>query len=99
MDQSVSRIRARFPNKVPCLVKYNEHTMKFILPTDLTYAELSMHVRKQIAEKGYSDGSKSRAYFLMRDSSMPQGTMTVGEDTKDLTGALELHCREENVFG
>eukprot|EP00937_MAST-01D_sp_MAST-1D-sp2_P001882 g1882.t1 len=90
MDQSILRIRKKFPNKLPCVVDFEGTKLKFIVPKDLSVAELMVHIRNQVVAKKLSKESRSSAFFLMRGATMMQGTMTMqeavgGDDRAELT--------------
>ncbi len=98
MDKSIIRIRKKFPNKLPCVVDFEGTTLKFIVPKDLSVAELMVHIRNQVQAKKLCKQNRSSAFFLMRGATMLQGTMTMQEAVGDSDSA-ELTCSRENVFG
>ena len=98
---AVDRIREKYPDKCPILVKYGENTLKLIVPKHCCFASLMMQVRIQLKQRGWFNGNEEKALFLFtRDGRVVSGTRLVQEvDNTDGTGAIELNCTAENTFG
>lgn len=97
------KIRTKHPDRVPVIVERVPSSQvcdidkrKYLVPSDISAAQLMWIVRKRIQLP------PEKALFLFVDTMMPQSSMTVGEmysKHADEDGFLYIAYSGENTFG
>jgi len=100
-----SRIREKYPNRIPIILEKNEHCMtipdidkkKFLVPQDLTMGQFQYVVRKRLKTLKSDQG-----LFFFINNTMPsvnQQLSILYNDHKDEDGFLYVLFSGENTFG
>lgn len=97
------RIRRKFPDRIPVIIeKYNYSKIedidktKYLVPNDLTLAQLVYVIRKRIKM------APEKALFFFINDNIPTSTeimSSVYHKYKHDDGFLYIHFAEENTFG
>ena len=97
------RMLEKYPDRIPVIIEKNISSRienidkrKFLVPTDLTFGQLMIVVRKRI------NISKEKAIFLFCKGTIPSSSTLVSEIYKmykDDDGFLYLEYSGENTFG
>ena len=98
-QERIKRIRASWPDKVPCIVKYGDQTAKFIMPCEFTVAHLIHHTRRRLKKIGAMRPHHEKSIFLFHGNKLVSGTTMIAELDTDSTKAVTFVCQDENVFG
>ena len=98
MEEEILKLRAKYPNRVPVLVRSRDARLelkkrKYLVPRDLTVSELLHHIHICLLRR------PRRALFLYTDGGiMLCGSQRIGS-IEHATPALTLEVAEENAFG
>lgn len=97
------RIKNKYTNKLPVIIEKHKSSKmveieknKFLVPEELTIAQLLVIVRKRLKL------DPSEAIYLLTDNVLPPTTQTISSlysQHKDEDGFLYLKYCSENVFG
>ena len=99
MCDKVITLRKKWPDKIPCVVRYSEQEIKLLMPLEFTVAQLQFHIRRQLLRRGLLQTNKQKALFLFKHKTLLSGTTALSDLDTDGTQALCITCEEENVFG
>lgn len=98
-----ARMLEKYPDRIPVIIEKNRSSRiedidkrKFLVPTDLTFGQLILVVRKRL------NISREKAIFLFCNSTLPAGSALVSQiyqEHKDEDGFLYLKYSGENTFG
>ena len=105
LKASVLKIKEKYPDRVPIFVlkSKNDRVLphinmnKFVVPAQITVAELMNIVRKRIAI-----GAETSMFFFIDEKLLVCGTDSLGqlyEDHKNEDGLLLIYYCGENTFG
>ena len=97
-------IRAKYPDRVPCIVERSGKSKnlpvldkkKYLVPNDLTFGQFIYVIRKRINIKS------DQALFLFIDNTLPPSNCLMSSlynEYKDATGFLMITYAAENTFG
>jgi GABA(A) receptor-associated protein len=102
-SEESERIRRKFPDRIPVIIeKYNYSKIeeidktKYLVPNDLTLAQLVYVIRKRIKM------APEKALFFFINDDIPTSTeimSSVYNKYKHEDGFLYIHFAEENTFG
>lgn len=102
-SEESERIRRKFPDRIPVIIeKYNYSKIedidktKYLVPNDLTLAQLVYVIRKRIKM------APEKALFFFINDDIPTSTEimnSVYHKYKHDDGFLYIHFAEENTFG
>ena len=102
LDES-KRIKAKYPNKLPVIVEKNKKSKmeqieksKFLVPEELTVAQLLTIIRKRI------NLNKMEAIYILTGDKLPATSQTIASlysEHKNKDGFLYITYCNENVFG
>ena len=98
-NERILRIRKMWPDKIPCVVTFNTHNIKLIMPREFNVAQLMMHVRRQLMKREIISTHKEKALFMFKGQSILSGTTVLSDLDTDSGSAMKFICQEENVFG
>ena len=96
---TVEKLRQAYPNRVPCVVHFQKHVMKFMVPADTTGAAFIVCMRAQMKRKKHIPMTAERAIFVFHKNKLIPGTTPLADLDIDKTKALEFEVQLENVFG
>ena len=98
-EDRILKIRASWPDKIPCVLHYGERTVKFIMPCEFTIAQVMQHARRRLKKIGAMRAHHEKAIFLFHDNKLASGTTMLAELDLDRGKAVTFQCQDENVFG
>lgn len=95
------KIRKKYPRSIPIILwideKKDNYRKKYLVPSDLTMAQLMLYFRKQetiVSHEGM--------YIMINDQMIPRMSITLGElDTQVMSedGFMYVSLFKESVFG
>ena len=97
--ERIRKIRARWPDKVPCIVVYKKHEAKFIMPCEFTVAQMMIHARRRLMKMQALDRHREKALFFFHNDRLATGTTMLAELDTNRDTAVTFVCQDENVFG
>jgi GABA(A) receptor-associated protein len=99
-----SKIREKYPDKIPCVVTKSERCVdipsldkqKYLVPSDLTFGQMIFVVRKRLRL------SPEKGIFLFVNNKLPASSLLMTQvytEHRASDGFLYITISSENVFG
>ncbi len=99
MKYMIEELRKKYPDRVPCIVRFDGHVMKFMVPEETNGSAFIVCMRAQLKRKKYISLTADRAIFVFHDGKLLPGTVPLSDLDIDKTKPLMLDVQLENVFG
>ena len=97
---SISTIRAKYPDHVPCEVTFDSSPlMKILLPIDTTVAEAHMCIRKRMLQKGVQLKKEEAIFLFIGTGTLACASNLLAHYDTDATIPLRVNVQKENTFG
>ena len=95
----VASLRKEYPTRVPCLVRFQGHEMKFMVPRDTTGGAFMVCMRAQLKKRKHLPLHAEKAIFIFHDNKLLPNTMPLSDLDTDKTKTLKFEIQLENTFG
>ena len=95
----IQKLRKTYPSRVPCVVRFDGHVMKFMVPADTDGSSFLVCMRAQLKRRHYISLTADRAIFVFHDGKLLPGTLPLSDLDIDKTKPLTFEVQLENVFG
>ena len=95
----VKKLRVTYPNRVPCLVRFQGNVIKLMVPGNTTGASFMLCIRAQLKRRKLMSLTAERAIFVFYGDKLLPGTTPLADLDTDKDKALEFEVQLENVFG
>lgn len=99
LKMSMSAIRERYPDYVPCEIEFEGATiLKLLVPCNTTVCEMHMCVRKRMIGKGVALRSEE-ALFMFTGGKLPTSSAHLSDYDDNAPDAIVFEVQRENTFG
>ena len=95
---TAATLRVRYPNHVPCVVQFEKHTLKLLIPRYSTMCEFHMCVRKRLVKKDVSLKPED-AIFLFTEGKMPPSSAVIRDYDSKSPAPITFVAQREATFG
>ena len=98
-DMRIAVLRERYPDHVPCHIKFEGATvLKLILPCCTRVCEMHLCVRKRMITKGIRVRAEE-ALFVFVDGMVPASSSFISDFDIDKTQPVTFEVQRETTFG
>ena len=95
----ISKLRTTYPSRIPCVVLFKDHVMKFMVPADTTGSSFLVCIRVQLKKRKYISLTADRAIFVFHNNKQLPGPLPLSDLDIDKSKPLTFEVQLENVFG
>ena len=95
----ISALRAKYPDYVPCRVKFEGAVvLRLLLPCCTRVCEMHICVRKRMLSKGLSVRPEE-ALFMFVDGKLPVSSSFISDYDTDKSNPVTFEMQRETTFG
>ena len=95
----VEKLRKSYPDRVPCLVNFEGHKMKFMVPGNTSGGAFLVCMRTQLKKRKHLPLHADKAIFVFHRNRLMCNTTPLSDLDTNKGEALEFDIQLENTFG